>query len=157
MAKKPLDQSDVTASFPPSIADWIVQFKKHFAIAFHDECAALADEVEDIEMQQAVVAAMVSTLRDSGMEDEQFLRCIAQAFTFPDSNIGAWTSKLNDRRVKLIDKEIQNEISFAEKVELASLTNAMRSFTDSGTNLPLDGARALHAKLKAIGEEDHAS
>jgi hypothetical protein len=58
-----------------------------------------------------------------------------------------WSDALNQRRFELIDKEIQGSLTPAERIELAGLTRSMREHVESETNLPMEGARALHANL----------
>jgi hypothetical protein len=59
----------------------------------------------------------------------------------------AWTAELDHRRFALLDREIQGDMTPAERLELSGLTQIMRQHLDSETNLPLSGAKRLHRKL----------
>ncbi len=59
---------------------------------------------------------------------------------------------LNQRRFELIDREIQETLAPAERVELTGLTRIMREQLESEANLPMEGAKALHRKLLELAE-----
>jgi hypothetical protein len=58
-----------------------------------------------------------------------------------------WTRERNDRRVALIDKFIQGELTPEESVELEQLTEYMRTHFDTEAAVPLEGAKRLHRRL----------
>jgi len=60
---------------------------------------------------------------------------------------GEWSDALNDRRIDLIDKDIEQTITAAERVELADLQRKAIVFRDQVAPLPMDGARQLHRRL----------
>lgn len=58
-----------------------------------------------------------------------------------------WSDALNDRRIELIDKDIEQTITPEERVELAELQQRAVAFRDQAAPLPIEGARQLHHKL----------
>jgi len=58
-----------------------------------------------------------------------------------------WTQEKADRRCELIDKQIQRTISSHEQIELERLTEELCAHVDTEENVPLAGARRLHARL----------
>ena len=68
---------------------------------------------------------MTTTLRDSGLSNDQMLVFLSEAFGTVRGGTNEWTPELNDRRIELLDKDIASVISFDEKVELAMLTDAL--------------------------------
>jgi len=80
--EKPLEQgSPKTPSHPSDAADWLNAFKKHFSFAFQDATSGLADKPSSEELQKAAIAAMTTTLRDSGLSDDQMLIFLGEAMT----------------------------------------------------------------------------
>lgn len=153
--EKPLEQgSPANPSHPSDAADWLNAFKKHFSIAFQDVASNLADQPANEELQKAAVIAMTTTLRDSGLSNDQMLVFLSEAFETVRAATTKWTPELNERRIELIDKEIANAISFDEKVELAKLTDALRTSVGTDEAFPMEGARELHAKLKAMEQKE---
>ena len=154
--KKPLEQGSPTShSHSSDAADWLNAFKKHFSIAFQDATSSLANQPANEQLQKAAVIAMTTTLRDSGLSNNQMLVFLSEAFeTVHAAGTTEWTPELNERRIELIDKDIANAISFDEKVELAKLTDALRTSVGTEEAFPLEGARELHAKLKAMEQKE---
>lgn len=152
--EKPLEQETNSPLFSSHAADWLNAFKKHFSIAFQDATSNLPTGADDGELQKAAIAAMTNTLRDSGLSDEQMLVFLGEAFKNVRAKPIQWTPELNQRRIDLIDRDIAHSISFEEKVELAQLTNALRASVNTEENFPLQGARDLHAKLKAMEQKE---
>ena len=62
-------------------------------------------------------------------------------------NDGGWSDELNERRIELIDKDIQGNITTEERVELAELQRKAVTYRDRVAPLPIEGARRLHQKL----------
>jgi len=60
---------------------------------------------------------------------------------------GNWTEDRNARRCQLIDKDIQETLSEAERQELELLTQQLRAQRRRLAPIPLDGARQLHQQL----------
>jgi hypothetical protein len=58
-----------------------------------------------------------------------------------------WSDKLNERRIELIDKDIQGNITAEERVELAELQRRAVAYRDRVAPLPIEGARRLHQQL----------
>jgi len=63
------------------------------------------------------------------------------------ANNGAWSDELNERRIELIDKDIQGTITTAERGELAELQRQAVAYRDRVAPLPIEGARRLHQQL----------
>ena len=142
-------------SIPVAAAEWLTVFKKHFSIAFKDDLESRSIlSPQDADLQQAAIGAMISTLRDSGLSEDQMLCFLGEAFHKVQPKPAGWTTELAQRRIDLIDRRIEGSISFDEKVELASLTNALRSTVDNEASFPIEGAQALHAILKAMEEKE---
>jgi len=62
-------------------------------------------------------------------------------------NDGDWSDELNERRIELIDKDIQGNITTEERVELAELQRKAVAYRDRVAPLPIEGARRLHQQL----------
>jgi hypothetical protein len=137
------------------VDDWIRQFIQVFERHVLDASRALPPEASVSESQVATARAILATYLDSGMDFESALELLGQAAVEWRSVDVAWSDALNQRRFELIDKEIQRSLTPAESIELAGLTRSMRDHVESETNLPMEGARALHQKLlqlKSPGE-----
>jgi hypothetical protein len=65
----------------------------------------------------------------------------------PTTELTDWSEERNARRCELIDKDIQDEITAAERIELATLTIQFREYRRRLAPLPMEGARQLHAQL----------
>lgn len=138
---------------------WSRQFLKHFEFNLLDSVARLSDKAALEEYQAATVQAVIETLHDSGMGIAEFPELAAKAIaavqnTHAPDVTAQWTPSMNDRRMDLIDRQIQETITIAEQIELAQLTDAMRAVVDSEANLPMKGAKALHRKLLSIRHEE---
>lgn len=59
-----------------------------------------------------------------------------------------WTEKKNNRRCNLIDKEIDDSLTVAEKCELEQLQREMQVYRQKVAPLPLEEVRTLHQHLK---------
>jgi hypothetical protein len=62
---------------------------------------------------------------------------------------GEWNETRNARRSTLIDKEIEGELTPAERVELDLLQKKAVAYRDRVAPLPIEGARKLHEQLLA--------
>jgi len=137
--------------------DWIRQFIKHFELHILNASRDLPPDASVSQSQVATARAILATYLDSGMEFESAVELFGQvAVEWPSVDV-AWTDALNLRRFALIDKEIEGSLTRAESIELTGLTRIMRNHVDAETNLPMEGARALHRKLmqlKPRGESD---
>jgi hypothetical protein len=60
---------------------------------------------------------------------------------------GAWLEGFNERRIDLIDKDIQGNITTEERAELAELQRRAVAHRDRVAPLPIEGARRLHQQL----------
>ena len=153
--EKPLEQEAMDKpTYSSDAADWLNTFKKHFLIAFQDAASSFADGAGEEDLQRTAVSAMISTLRDSGLSHDQMLLFLGEAFEKPNTVPVEWTSVLNQRRIDLIDRGIEKSISLDEKFELARLTAALRASVSTEELFPMEGARDLHAKLKAMKQKE---
>src|SRR5262249_54536906 len=122
---------------------FIKQLEEHLLDASRD----LPPEPSVSESQAATARAVLETFIDSGMEVASALELLGRVSVEQPLGDVAWSDALNRRRFELIDKEIQGSLTPAEGMELARLTRRMRDQVESETNLPMEGARALHRKL----------
>ena len=91
------------------------------------------------------------------MAPESFAETVGRVLIEKRPGSIEWNSALNQRRFELIDKEIQETLAPAERVELARLTGIMREQLESEANLPMEGAKALHRKLLELAVKDKPS
>jgi len=133
---------------------WSRQFLKHFELGLLDAVAELPESASLEAYQQATVSAVIQTLVESGMPPEAFVGFAAKALASLDNVPKAWLPVMNDRRMELIDLQIQESITVAEQIELAQLTETMRAVVDSEANLPMERAKALHRKLLSIRRDE---
>jgi hypothetical protein len=157
MASKKPHKSKVGSRSDPiseSASDWMGQFVKHFELNFLDACRDLPRDAGAADFHDAAMRAAFETFRDSGMAADAIVESLGQASAKQRVAVVKWNPALNQRRFELIDKEIQETITFAESVELAGLTRIMRDEVDSESNLPLAGAKVLHRKLLELGAAD---
>jgi len=148
---------ELQESISADIDDWIREFIKHLEVYLLDASRALPREASVSQSQAATARAILETYIDSGMELESALELFGQVAVQRLSGDVAWSDALNQRRFELIDKEIQGSLTPPESIEFAGLTRMMREHVESETNLPMQGARALHRKLlklKSTGESD---
>jgi len=148
---KPESRGD---SIPEDASDWLRQFVKHFELNFLDASRGLPPEAVPPDYQHATIRAVFQTLLDAGLNSETVVESIGQVVIESRSGSVQWNSELNQRRFELIDREIQETLTPAERVELAGLTRIMRELLDSEANLPLAGAKALHRKLLELDVPD---
>ena len=127
--------------------DWIQRFLKQLEDSFIDAGRAIPADAPVRDYQDATIRAMFRVFLDSGMDSESVVETVGQVSIEGCPGSTEWNSELNQRRFKLIDKEIQETLTPAERVELAGLTRIMREQLDSEANLPMEGAKALHRKL----------
>lgn len=147
--RKPPESAPPTsgATHSTEADDWIRQFIRHFELHVLDAARELPPNANISELQIATARAMLATYLDSGMEFESAVELIGQAAVERRFVDVVWNDALNQRRFALIDKEIQGLLTPAERIEFAGLTRIMRQHVESETNLPMEGARALHRKL----------
>jgi len=72
-------------------------------------------------------------------------------------NDGEWSDELNKRRIDLIDKDIQGNITTEERVELAELQRRAVAYRDRVAPLPIEGARRLHQQLLEMKRQRQGS
>lgn len=72
-------------------------------------------------------------------------------------NDGGWSDELNERRIELIDKDIQGNITTEQRVELAELQRRAVAYRDRVAPLPIEGARRLHQQLLEMKRQREGS
>lgn len=72
-------------------------------------------------------------------------------------NNGNWSDELNERRIELIDKDIQGNITTGERAELAELQRKAVAYRDRVAPLPIEGARRLHQQLLEMKRQREGS
>ena len=72
-------------------------------------------------------------------------------------NDGDWSDELNERRIELIDKDIQGNITSQERAELAELQSKAVAYRDRVAPLPIEGARRLHQQLLEMKRQREGS
>ena len=137
--------------------DWLRRFVEQFELNFADTSRSLPSDARVLEYQVTTIWGMYRTLLDSGMDTDLFAETVGRVLIEERPGSIEWNSELNQRRFELIDKEIQETLTPAERVELAGLTRMMREQLESEANLPTEGAQALHRKLLEMAVKDKPS
>ena len=153
MASQKLPEPESASTPNPILKDareWIRQFTRHLELNFVDAGRSLPPDARLPDYQGATIRAVWQTLLDSGMDSDAILAAIGQVVIETHAPSVEWNSDLNRRRFELIDKDIQQSLTPAERIELAGLTRLMREQVESEVNLPLEGAKELHRKLLEI-------
>ena len=145
------------ASISEHASNWIRRFSKQLEEKFIDAGLNISADAPARDYQDATIWAMFRVLLDSGMDTESFAETVGRVLIEERPGSIEWNSELNQRRFELIDKEIQETLAPAERVELAGLTRIMREQLESEANLPMEGAKALHRKLQDLATEDKPS
>ncbi len=112
-------------------SDWFRRFVEQLELNFTDTSRSLSPDARVLEYQVATIRAMYRTLLDSGMDMELFVEMAGQVSIEERHPSTEWNSDLNQRRFELIDQEIQETLTPAERVELAGLTRIMREQLES--------------------------
>jgi len=81
----------------------------------------------------------------------------AQSENGDSPNDEGWSDELNERRIELIDKDIQGNITTEELVELAELQRKAVVYRDRVAPLPIEGARRLHQHLLEMKRQREGS
>ena len=126
---------------------WIQQFVRELEENFLGASHSVPPDARVPDYQVATIRAVFQTLLDSGMDSESFVEAVGKVLIERRPGRIGWNSELNQRRFELIDREIQETLTPAERIELAGLTRIMREELDSEANLPMEGAKTLHRKL----------
>ena len=146
--------TNTESSISKSTFDWSVLFDKHFRQAFQDECGELPDNPASQDFQIAATIAFVSTLRESGIKQEDLVDFVGQAIWSQSNSNSEWTTVKSNRRAELIDKMFLDSITIEERFELGSLTRTMRAVLDTEENLPVSGAKKLYKDLLRMNDDE---
>jgi hypothetical protein len=132
--------------------DWGNQFVKHLELEYTSAASELPAGASFADFRRAMMSAVITVLGESGAKPEETARLLKETmsrFLSTDRNV-EWTSERNARRIELIDKLIQANLSIEEAAELDRLTGNMRAQYDIEEMIPLEGARRLHRRLLDI-------
>jgi len=138
-------------------SEWVRLYVKHFELHFLDMSRSLPSDASDLDCGITAIRAMFETFLDSGIDGEMIAETVGRVLLEQRPRSIEWNSILNQRRFELIDKEIQETLGPAERIELAGLTGIMREHLESEANVPMEGAKALHRKLLELAAEDEPS
>lgn len=139
--------------------DWGREFTKHLELNYADLASGLSPKATSADFRRAMLQAFVITLRESGAAQEEIIQILATNVgqIVPVAQNEEWSGQKSARRLELIDKRIQQQLSPDEAIELARLTELMRACCDTEETLPLEGARRLHRQLLGTGQQECAS
>lgn len=122
-------------SVPTDADAWISDFVQNLELEFLQLAKFTFSRTSDNgDNQRALLFAIRRLLANDGMSEA------AMQAMFSDPKFG-WTEAKNKRRFELIDKEIDDELSFDEAHELESLTFQMRY-----ANKPVEDDRVSEAR-----------
>ena len=141
-------------SISSDAADWGRQFVKCLRLEYANLASELPTDATWPDFQQAMMIAVGRVLDESGATPESIARLweeIADRLLPVDAD-AAWNREKNARRLKLIDRKIQQTITPKEAIELTRLTKQMRVHCDREEMVPLEGARRLHRRLLDMDE-----
>ena len=82
-------------------------------------------------------------------------RFVEQELLIPSDD--EWTEELNERRCKLIDKDLVGQISVAERIELVSLQKRAESYFDRVAPPEMETVTRLHKELLSRTDSGNGS
>ena len=141
-------------SLSSDAADWGRQFLKCLRLEYAHLASELPTDAAWPDFQQAMMIAVEKVFDESGATPESITRLWEEMADrlLPVDADPAWNREKNARRLKLIDKKIQQTITPKEAIELTRLTKQMRVHCDREEMVPLEGARRLHRRLLDMDE-----
>lgn len=141
------DRSISVSSIPFDAALWLKNFIVDFEDHFATSASTLPTTTEASQLQKLAVLAAVQTLVNSGMNLDSLQDVLGEVMSSQQSANIKWDERHNQRRIELIDKDIQETLTLQEGVELAQLTRSMRDYLQVHHPLEMEGTRKLHQKL----------
>ncbi len=99
-----------------------------------DHLRGLSDLIGQVVQPHRFKLVLTKTAEDRSESGDSFNAC-------------DWSDELNERRIELIDKDIQANITTGERAELAELQSRAVAYRDRVAPLPIEGARRLHQQL----------
>ncbi|HWY85744.1 MAG TPA: hypothetical protein VNX28_03415 [Gemmataceae bacterium] len=128
--------------------------RQEFATFVHSEGITHPDEDHvrglSAQINQLVQPHSFTQLLTKAMDVERSGNC--------DSPSGDdWSDELNERRIELIDRDIQGNITTEDRAELAELQRKAVAYRDGVAPLPLEGARRLHGRLLEMKRQREGS
>ena len=137
---------------------WGSKFIAVLEMEFADIASELALGAAEDDFRRAMVTAVVNVLRETGAKSTEMSSMLDEAASrlLPEHASVEWTDETNARRLELIDKLIQQQLSPDEAIELERLTESMRAHCDTEEAVPLEGARRLHRQLLKIDDSEQA-
>lgn len=148
--KQPDSSRDDAPSISRDALDWSGQFIKHLTIEFESAVGVSHEKNYSADdLRRLMTQAFVKVLIDSGAS-------LYSAYDLLDAARlgilgkldGEWTDQKNERRIALIDKSMQQDLSPQETFELFQLTEQLRCAFDTEEFLPIDGPRKLIEELR---------
>lgn len=149
-----VNRNRTTPAISRDSLDWSAQFVKHLRIEFESHVADSKRELSPGEYRQRMTQAFAHVLLDSGAAPYEAFHLLEGARrTLLSEDDGEWNETKNQRRVELIDKSIQGELSAEESFEFVRLTEQMRAVVETEASVPLAGANELHKRLLKNAQE----
>jgi len=128
---------------------WGRLFVTNLELEYANLAAELPRDATSPGFQRAMMLAIERVFDESGADRESIVRLwqeSARRLLRIDEDT-EWSGEKSARRLKLIDKRIQQTITEEEAIELRRLTEQMRASCDHEGTVPLEGARELHRRL----------
>ncbi|MCA9126514.1 MAG: hypothetical protein KDB22_05490 [Planctomycetales bacterium] len=135
----PVDADAWISDFPEKLEQEFLQIAKF----------TFSRDANICDYQRALTFAFRRLLAETGMPEADM-----QA-TFSDAKFG-WTEAKNKRRCELIEKVVDEELSFDESLELESLTFQLRYANWSGEKGRVEDARQKLEALKSQPEQSES-
>ncbi len=153
----PDPQSSTESSDPAErseTVEWSEMFIKHLQLEFYDTVVERGVGISEDEYRQWMTRAFLTTLAGTGLSSEDISQLFREQLTLsvpiPKE---PWNDAKNERRVVLIDKSLQGQLTVSEKAELATLTQQLRHTFDDDAFVPLNAAKQLHRQLLNLENE----
>ncbi len=144
--KEPLDLDASAQKLVASDSlDWLSVFLKHFELHFAEIIERESSSAHN--PLDVAVRAFFATCKDSGVEHHSALEMLVKNMEPQVNNTSGWTDAMNERRIALIDQRIQSGLTKPDALELTRLTITMRQHLDTESQIPMEGAKALHRHL----------
>lgn len=128
--------------------EWAEMFVKYLQIEFYDVAGEPKENISEDQYRRWMMSAFLKTLAGMGMPPQNIDQLYhAQMATIDQGPEEPWSEAKNERRVELIDKSLQDQLTFDEAKELTRLTHQLRATFDNERFLPMKAAKQLHGRL----------
>lgn len=145
--KKRKPKNGQLGSIPFDAAVWLKNFVVDIEENFEASVSLMSTVADTKQLQELAAQAAVHSLVNSGMDMDSLHELLNDAMKSQQSVSIEWDDHHNQRRIELIDKDIQGLLTQPESVELARLTKSMREYLQVHHPLEMEGTRKLHQKL----------